>query len=56
MLYKKTGEISAALRTLNNVIKILAQWPPEKLVPDSGGASAANLLSICQQTLKEFKK
>jgi hypothetical protein len=54
MLYKRRGEVNSARRTLNNIIKILAEWPPEKIIPDSGGTSAARLLSISQQALKEL--
>lgn len=55
MLYKKRGEISSAQRTFSNIIKILGQWPPEKIIPDSGGTSATRLLNISQQALKELK-
>jgi chemotaxis protein methyltransferase CheR len=54
MLYKKRGEVSSARRTFNNIIKILDQWPSEKIIPDSGGTSAARLLTISQQALKEL--
>jgi chemotaxis protein methyltransferase CheR len=56
MLYKKRGEVSAAIRTLNNVVKILSHWPPEKIIPDSDGTNAASLLNLSRQTLKEFEK
>jgi chemotaxis protein methyltransferase CheR len=54
MLYKKRGEVSSARRTLSHLVKILSQWPPEKIIPDSGGASVARLLNISQQALKEL--
>jgi chemotaxis protein methyltransferase CheR len=54
MLYKKRGEVNSARRTLNNIIKILTHWPPDKIIPDSGGVRTARLLNISQQALNEL--
>jgi chemotaxis protein methyltransferase CheR len=55
ILYKKRAERASARRTLNNIVKILGQWPAEQIIPDSGGTSAARLLNISQQILKELE-
>ena len=46
--------MTSAQRSLNNAIKILRQWTPSKIVPDTGGATARNLLDTAQRLLKEL--
>lgn len=53
-LYKKRGQIAAARRAFNNVIRILEQRPGEEIIPDSGGDNATTLLQITQRALKEL--
>lgn len=51
MLYKKAGETRQARRAFENSIKVLEKWPPAAVVPDSGGATARQLLMIAQRIL-----
>lgn len=55
MLYLKEGQKAQAQRALHNSRKILAQWPPERIIPYSGGSSAQRLLSVVQNILAEFE-
>ena len=54
MLYKKEGQTSNAQRAFQNTIKVLEKWPPGAVVPDSGGATARQLLSIAQRLLNQL--
>lgn len=54
MLYKKEGQIPNAQRAFQNTIKVLEKWPPGAVVPDSGGATARQLLSIAQRLLYQL--
>ncbi len=54
LAYKSLNDMTSAQRSLNNAIKILRQWTPSKIVPDTGGATARNLLDTAQRLLKEL--
>ncbi len=53
MLYKKKGQLEQYKKALQNTEKILAKWPSEKVIPDSGGTSARRLLETVRQMLIE---
>ena len=55
ILYKKTGQISHARRALRNLIKTLAQWPPEETIPDSGDTDAQRLLETAELILADLQ-
>jgi hypothetical protein len=55
MLHKKRGDLVSARRAFNNIIRILERWPPDKIIPDSGGTSAARLLNITRRALQELE-
>lgn len=55
MLYKKRGDLISARRAFSNIVRILERWPPDKIIPDSGGTSAARLLNITRRTLQELE-
>lgn len=42
-LYRSKGQLAQALKALDNAGRLLAEYPAEALVPDSGGITAANL-------------
>ena len=51
MLYKKAGQIKKAQRACRNTIRVLEKWPAASIVPDSGGATAKNLLEAARRIL-----
>lgn len=51
MLYQKKNQIDESRRVLKNIEKILRTWPPDKIIPDSGGTSAKRLLDSVRQLL-----
>jgi chemotaxis protein methyltransferase CheR len=51
MLQRRLGRIGQAQRALTNVIRILARWPPEKVVPNSNERSARELLDMVRRLL-----
>ncbi len=55
LLYQKAGQLDRARRACQNVIQILEKWPPEKIVPDSGGATAQNLSIIARRILEQLE-
>lgn len=54
MLYRKEGQMANAHRAILNTIKVLEKWPPGAVVPDSGGATARQLLTITQRLLHQL--
>jgi chemotaxis protein methyltransferase CheR len=52
MLHRRLGRSEPARRALTNVIRILSRWPPEKIVPDSNGRRANELLDTCRRLLE----
>lgn len=59
MLYKKSNRLQQANSALNNAINLLKTWPPEAIIPDSGGTSARRLLRVATQlknTMEETTK
>ncbi len=50
-LYKSTGQINNAKRAYRNTIKILGKWPPHRVIPDSGGATAKRLMETSRKIL-----
>lgn len=55
MLYMKNGQKVQAERALHNAEKILTEWPPEKVIPNSGGTNAKRLLQVVQYMLTEIE-
>jgi chemotaxis protein methyltransferase CheR len=55
MLHKKQRQVPQAQRALNNVIRILSQWAPEKVIPDSGGSTARRLLITAKRIKVELE-
>ena len=55
VLYKKMGQIKSARRTCQNAVRILEQWPPGSIVPDTGGATAKHLLEAVKRILNELE-
>lgn len=51
MLYQKMNQMDKSRRVLRNVEKILASWPSDMVIPDSGGTSAKRLLESVRQLL-----
>lgn len=51
LLYRKLGEMANARRFVQNAIKLLEKWPPEKIVPDTGGTTASHLLTNARRIL-----
>jgi chemotaxis protein methyltransferase CheR len=49
VLYRKHGEWEQAGRALKNSEKILANWPADEIIPDSGGTCAGTLLAAVRQ-------
>lgn len=52
LLYRRQGQSDQAQRAYQNVVKILEKWPPETVVPDSGGMTARHLLETIQRTFE----
>jgi chemotaxis protein methyltransferase CheR len=55
MLYKKAGQMKKAQRACRNTIRVLEKWPAASIVPDSGGATAKNLLEAARRVLGELE-
>ena len=55
MLHRKVRHRNQAQRALKNLIRILQEWPPERLVPDSGGTTAQSLLATARRILAELE-
>jgi chemotaxis protein methyltransferase CheR len=54
-LYQKLGRLEEAQQAWRKVVALLSKWPPEKVVPDSGGETAQNLLRTVQRLLEKPK-
>lgn len=52
MLYRKVGNTDQAQRNLRTLTQILAKWPPDELIPDSGGTTAGRLLTTAESLLR----
>ncbi|MBN1993172.1 MAG: tetratricopeptide repeat protein [Anaerolineae bacterium] len=50
-LYKKSGDLPRAQQSFKNSLRILEKWPPQQMVPDTGGATARHLLEIIRWNL-----
>ena len=55
MLYKKLGQSKKAERAFQNALSTLEKYPPDTIIPDSGGATAKHLTEIVQRILSELK-
>lgn len=55
MLYKKMGQTHQARRSYQNAVNILTKWPPEAVVPDSGGAMAHHLITVARRVLEQLE-
>ena len=55
MLYIKTNQVRSAQRACRNAIKILEQWPPTDIVPDTGGATVQHLLETTRRISNELE-
>jgi chemotaxis protein methyltransferase CheR len=55
MLHKKAGQTKKAQRACRNTIRVLEKWPAASIVPDSGGATAKNLLEAARRILGELE-
>lgn len=55
MLYHKINRPLQAKRAVQTLVSLLGKWPPDKIVPDSGGSSAQRLLDAAQRALKEIE-
>ncbi len=55
MLYRKTGQKAQAGRAFLNAARVLEKWSPAALVPDSGGATARQLLDLSRRLVKEME-
>jgi chemotaxis protein methyltransferase CheR len=54
LLYKKINDPANARRAFLNAAKILAKWPPDKMVTDSGGMAAKELSDLTGQMLQQL--
>jgi chemotaxis protein methyltransferase CheR len=52
MLYQEIGRPDEARQSWQKVVALLNKWPPEKVVPDSGGETAQNLLRTAQRLME----
>ena len=52
MLYQEIGRPDEAQQSWQKVVALLNKWPPEKVVPDSGGETAQNLLRTAQRLME----
>jgi chemotaxis protein methyltransferase CheR len=55
VLYQKEACFKQSRRALNNVIRTLRKWPPERIIPDSGHTSAERLITVAQQMLAQME-
>jgi len=55
MLHKKLGQSKKAKRAFQNALSTLEKYPPDTIIPDSGGATAKHLTQIVQRILSELK-
>lgn len=56
MIYQKQGKIKLAWRALTNASNILTKWPPDQIIPDSGGTNAYRLLVTVQTILANLEQ
>ncbi|HMQ54579.1 MAG TPA: CheR family methyltransferase [Anaerolineae bacterium] len=54
MLYKKLGQTGNARRSLRNTVRVLEKWPPDRLIPNSDGATAKYLLDAALRVLNRL--
>jgi chemotaxis protein methyltransferase CheR len=54
-LYRKTGQHQQARRSYQNVVNILDKWPPDAVVPDSGGSTAHHLVGVARRMVEQLK-
>jgi chemotaxis protein methyltransferase CheR len=52
MLYQEIGRPDEARQSWQKVVALLNKWPPAKIVPDSGGETAQNLLRTAQRLME----
>lgn len=53
LLYHHQGQSQLARRAYTTLVRILEKWPPEQIVPYSGGATAKYLLDTTRRILSE---
>lgn len=55
MLYKNTNQLDHALRSMNNAIRLLEKLSPDRVVPDTAGTTAGQLLATARRILNRLE-